>query len=35
MAQCLNYLEATDLRVCLLLNFGQARAEVKRIVHDF
>ena len=35
MAQCLNYLEATDLRVCLLLNFGQPRVEVKRIVHDF
>ncbi|MEE8389517.1 MAG: GxxExxY protein [Anaerolineae bacterium] len=35
MAQCLNYLEATDLRVCLLLNFGRPRVEVKRIVHDF
>jgi len=35
MAQCLNYLKATDLRVCLLLNFGQPRVEVKRIVHDF
>jgi len=35
MAQCLNYLKATDLRVCLLLNFGQSRVEVKRIVHNF
>ncbi len=35
MAQCLNYLKATDLRVCLLLNFGRPRVEVKRIVHDF
>ena len=35
MVQCLNYLKATDLRVCLLLNFGRPRVEVKRIVHDF
>ena len=35
MAQCLNYLKATDLRICLLLNFGQPRVEVKRIVHNF
>ena len=35
MAECLNYLKATGLRVCLLLNFGQPRVEVKRIVHDF
>ncbi len=35
MAQCLNYLKATDLRVCLLLNFARPRVEVKRIVHDF
>ncbi|MCP4541854.1 MAG: GxxExxY protein [Chloroflexi bacterium] len=35
MAQCLNYLKATDLRLCLLLNFGQPRVEVKRIVNDF
>jgi len=35
MAQCLNYLKATGLRICLLLNFGQPRVEVKRIVHNF
>jgi GxxExxY protein len=35
MAQCLNYLKATDLRICLLLNFGRPRIEVKRIVRDF
>lgn len=35
MAQCLNYLRATDLRICLLLNFGRPRVEVKRIVHGF
>ena len=32
MAQCLNYLKATGLPVCLLINFGRSRVEVKRIV---
>ena len=35
MAQCLNYLKATGLKVCLLINFGQPRIEVKRIVNGF
>lgn len=34
-AQCLNYLKATRLNVCLLLNFGKPRIEVKRIVFNF
>lgn len=34
-AQCLNYLKATQLNVCLLLNFGKPRIEVKRIVFNF
>lgn len=29
-AQCLNYLKATNLRTCLLINFGNPRVEVKR-----
>ncbi|HUT33508.1 MAG TPA: GxxExxY protein [Planctomycetota bacterium] len=32
MAQCLNYLKATGLHVCLLLNFARPKLEVKRIV---
>ena len=32
LAQCLNYLKATRLPLCLLLNFGKPRVEVKRIV---
>ncbi|MFA7060001.1 MAG: GxxExxY protein [Pedobacter sp.] len=34
-AQCLNYLKATGLRVCLLVNFGTPKLEVKRIVLDY
>lgn len=34
-AQCLNYLKATGLQVCLLVNFGAPKATVKRIVHGF
>lgn len=35
VAQCLNYLKATGLSLCLLLNFGKGRVEVKRLVRDF
>ena len=31
--QCTNYLKATGLRFCLLLNFGKPRLEIKRVVH--
>ena len=29
-AQCLNYLKATNKPICLLLNFGKPRLEIKR-----
>lgn len=32
-AQCLNYLKATGLRICLLLNFGTPKVEVKRFAN--
>ena len=35
MAQCLNYLHATGLKVCLLLNFGTTKVQVKRLVNKF
>ena len=31
--QCINYLKATGLQLCLLLNFGNTRMEIKRVVH--
>jgi GxxExxY protein len=31
-AQCLNYLKATGLKLCLLVNFGKPRAEIRRII---
>ncbi|OGB99948.1 MAG: GxxExxY protein [candidate division NC10 bacterium RIFCSPLOWO2_12_FULL_66_18] len=34
VAQCLNYLKATGMRLCLLLNFGSPRLQVKRIIRD-
>jgi GxxExxY protein len=30
-AQCLNYLKATGLKICLLINFGKPKVEVKRV----
>jgi len=33
-AQCLNYLKATGLTVCLLVNFGRPRVEIKRLILD-
>ena len=34
-AQCLNYLRASGLTVCLLVNFQKPKVEWKRIVHGF
>ena len=33
VAQCLNYLRATGLKVSLLINFGQPKVEVKRVTN--
>ena len=34
-SQCVNYLRATGLPICLLLNFGCRRLEVRRVVHNY
>ena len=33
VAQCLNYLRATGLKVCLLLNFGTPKVQIRRLIH--
>ena len=35
VAQCLNYLKAARLRLCLLLNFGTPKVEIRRIIHGY
>jgi len=35
LAQCLNYLQATGLTVCLLLNFAKPKLEIRRVVREF
>lgn len=32
LAQCLNYLKATGIKVCLLINFGKPELEFRRVV---
>jgi GxxExxY protein len=32
VAQCLNYLKATGFKVCLLLNFGTQRVQIRRLI---
>jgi len=32
LAQCLNYLKATGMKTCLLINFSKTRVEVIRII---
>ena len=32
MAQCLNYLKGTSLRLCLLINFGSYKFEIRKFV---
>ncbi len=32
-AQCINYLKATCMKICLLINFGQPKIEIKRFAN--
>ena len=33
IAQCLNYLKAASFKVCLLLNFGTPRVQIRRLIN--
>src|SRR5574341_1707589 len=35
IAQCLNYLKITGLKLCILFNFSKPNVEIKRIVKGF
>ena len=35
LAQCPNYLKATGLRLCLVVNFGKPKVEIKRVVNKY
>ncbi|MHC4441413.1 MAG: GxxExxY protein [Planctomycetota bacterium] len=35
LAQCMNYLKATGIRICLLINFGTTKVKIKRIVNKY
>ncbi len=35
LAQCLNYLKATHLRLCLLMNFAKPKVEIRRVVNNY
>ncbi len=32
LAQCMNYLKATGHQLCLLINFGKPRVELRRVI---
>ncbi len=32
-AQCLNFLKATGLRICMLIKFGKSRIDIKRFIN--
>ena len=34
MAQCLNYLKASNLNICLLINSGRPKVQIQRIVNS-
>lgn len=35
LAQCLNYLRATHLHLCLLMNFAKPRVDIRRVVNNY
>lgn len=35
LAQCMNYLKATNLSLCLLMNFAKPKVKIRRIVNNY
>ena len=35
IAQCFNYLKASNMKICLLFNFGKKKVEFRRLVNHF
>jgi len=35
LAQCVNYLRATNLRLCLLMNFAKPKVDIRRVANDY
>jgi len=35
LAQCMNYLKAMNLRLCLLMNFAKPKVEIRRIANNY
>jgi GxxExxY protein len=35
LAQCLNYLRATNLRLCLLMNFAKPKVDIRRVANNY
>ena len=33
-SQCMNYLKATGKKICLLINFGASKVEIRRVVNN-
>ena len=33
-SQCMNYLKSTGMKICLLINFGSSKVEIRRIVNQ-
>jgi GxxExxY protein len=34
-AQCINYLKATGLAICLLINFGTPKVQIRRLMNGY
>jgi GxxExxY protein len=33
-AQCINYLKATGLQICMLINFGRPKVQIRRLMNS-